>query len=334
MTASPTADASRTPEATAAASSAAASDPNTLVSGTPVTVVVKRDVKLTWIFLGSAGQLVEVRADRDPSGNVSPGLEITAPDGSVVSSQYTGGGYLRIATRIQQTGTFRVTLDGRGGSGGATVRLALDPYVPIASGTTTNATLALPDEIDRYTFDGSPGQFVEVRMVRDAASPVSPRFRLLNPFGQQLIDDYSSSGKGYLVKTARLSDKGVFRLEVSSHDAGATGAYTIEVNIDPFIALTLGSVVNGTLSKPVQRDRYRFACVTGQRIDFSIQADPAGNVEPFYNLVDPFGNGVANGYKSGQVTQASATCRFTGAYVLEVGAHGETEHGAYTLAAR
>lgn len=300
---------------------------------TQFVAVVVRDVTLEWKFDGAAGQLVEFRSDRDPTGDVHPRITVIDPSGREIADEHDQSrGWVRVAVRLGSTGEFRVKLSGRGGAGPASVRFVVDPFSAIEIGKVTAASLELPGELDRYTFPGEPEQLAEVRIVRDPGAPISPRIRIRNPFNDEILSDYDSYHSGYIVRTIRLKDSGVFTVETYASE-DATGAYTIEVNIDPYLPYAIGQTVTGQLRKPVERHRYKFACTAGRRINISVTPDPSGAVTPKFELSDPFGRDAYSDYSSyeGRAVQRDLTCEYTGDYVIAVRATKDTAHGGYTL---
>jgi len=329
----------RSPTSTAGAKLTATSTPSggpdTLTSGDTVTATMARDAKTSWSFHGEAGQLMELRADRDPTGNVSPAFEVFNPSGKSVLSEsdWNGRGYLQVSQILEDTGNFRIVLSGGNGSGPVTLRFWLDPFTGIEPTVELRESLDLPAEIDRFRFQGQPGQFVEVRMVRDPTGPVTPKFTLYNPFGEKVIDDSDWQDTGYLVRSAVLNDAGLFYLNVQAAHEGQVGPYALEVAVDPFIPFAIGQSAFGSITKPVQRDRYQFEGTANQTVYIQVDRDPAGNVTPTFALYDPFWTSVCEEYDyqdDGTVT-GECSLKFTGKYTLAVGARGETQSGGYSV---
>ena len=106
----------------------------------------------------------------------------------------------------------------------------------------------------------------------------------------------------------------------------AVGAYSFKL-IDVAQAaqvLTVGSVVNGTLSPAKETDIYRFNAVAGEQYYF----DQRSNAESIYwRLLDPYGRVVFG--PSGFSDQGVLTLGFTGTYTLLVEGHvGNTNNNA------
>jgi len=146
-------------------------------------VPLKGDVPWVQRFSANAGQLIEIRADRDPSGDAYPHIVILDPVGEEVADEadYNQRGFVRVTYEVQSTGRHTVQVDGQEGSGTVTIRFYVDPYVLMESGNVIPASLDLPDGVDRYEFTGSVGQLIVLRVSRGSNrvgqtpdSPVQP----------------------------------------------------------------------------------------------------------------------------------------------------------------
>ncbi len=303
---------------------------DSLQPGDELLVQISEGQTLEWTFPGEAGQLVEIRADRDPSGNAYPRLTLFDPGGSIVASDLGSPNrdYAVIDHTLESTGRFRVTLEGGDGAGLVSLRFLIEPFVDLEIGTEMIGALDFPEERDRYRFTGSPGQLVEIRMDRDPSGSVGPRLGLFNPFGERILYASDSWGRGYALDWTVLEDEGEFVLVAEAMEANAVGSYTIEVRIDPFIPFSIGNSVNGLLARSGQGDRYQFNGAAGEKI--CVQVD-AGNVRPRVELYDPFGE--REGMNTTQIISRGIDLDSTGAYYFRIAAFEPTETGGYTFAA-
>lgn len=305
-----------------------ASDPSEVVYETDIA----KDKTESWTFFAKKGDLIEVRADRADTANVKPSLEFLNPDGTRLNISSSSGAYLRLGDYAEFEGTHTVRLGGGGGTGHVTIRLTVNPFVAITAGNTSDAAFTFPDEVHRYTFPANPDDFVEIRMVTSDGSGVAPQFHLEDPFGKLVIgENYASRDVGFLVKSVRANAKGTFVVVARSHDVTATGAYSIEVVVNPFLALKIGESFSGNITKKQQTDRYRFTVGIDQTFSVGIEADAAGGVSPNFILYDPNRKQVDTRQASAFGVEKSYVATVPGTYFLYVSAKNPVSEGAYTV---
>ena len=147
------------------------------------------------------------------------------------------------------------------------------------------------------------------------------------------MDAPNSYSRDYLVTSVVLEDAGEFVLEVRARKREQTGGYLLEFLVDPYVPMQVGGSIQGSLNAAAQNDRYQFAGTAGQQVTLQVDADPAGNVAPTFELYDPFGRSVGgNGNSYSRATVAGEyTLESTGLFVVLVKAAGATQTGGYTL---
>jgi len=341
-----TAASTRTPIASATV--APPSDPDSLAETSPpapgtaiqrnvqFTMDLVADVRYEWTFDANDGDVVDMRADAASNTNVAPRLEIrTANDQSVASAQdYERNGYVVLDAQLTRGGTYRLTLSSGIGSGATTVRFAVNPYRSIRSGDSLTADIGLPGDVDRYVFDTMPGDLIEVRVTRDNHFTIRPRIEVSNDFGDQLDHalaiDYEDRGYALVRTSARKQVRHI--IYVGAENRGATGAYTIELNVNPGIEYALGSTVNAAIDQPEEVNRYRFTCTAGQRVSVTVRPLDTGTVRARAGIHGPSNDGNdAEQYDSAKPTQVSHTCRFSNTYEITVSAMDWREKGGYIL---
>jgi serine/threonine protein kinase len=351
---------SRTPFPTNSATPSSPTPPNTPLPGTPPTgddidilnvinlpapgavipdrsqfaLTLAADTDYRWKINASEGDLIEVRVDGAPTSNIQPEIEVSAVGGQKVSNYANSGQeYFRISLIAESTNVYDLRINARTGSGEATVRVRLNPYRPIAPNSAITASLDLPLEIDRYRFEARPDDLVEVRVVAASDTKIAPRYRLTDRFGDEVSANYGSSDAGYIVWHGFVEKEGFYTLAVSDAAEEATGSYTVEVLVEPFIPYGLGQSVRGTITKPEQLDRYLFTCAENQTINITITPDTDAKIHPGYELFDIGDDRAAGNYQAsdGRPLQATHTCKFDGPYYIAVRAAGNGERGGYTL---
>lgn len=227
-----------------------------------------------YTFAGITGQTVSLQL----SGvTVESGyLSILKPDGGILGTPTSFGsqGAVIDTQVLPASGTYAVLIDpGHVDLGHATLALYNTPDI---SGTImineapVTATLTVPGQRARYTFNGTAGQWVNLGLtsVTTASSVVS----MLNPDGTTLVSTTIGPSGGSLDPATMLP---------------ASGTYTIAV--DPVgyntgsMALTLTSPLVGTVSldgppvpinftKPGSMARYTFSGAAGQWVNLGFSS--------------------------------------------------------------
>jgi hypothetical protein len=158
---------------------------------------------------------------------------------------------------------------------------------PIAPGEVVSGNIAIPGEIDIYTFDVVAGD----RIFFDALTGSSFNFtwRLQPPSGALLFNT------GFADRdTIQFSTAGVYSLIVDG-STDRLGPYTFQlwdVPVDTPQALALDTSVPGAIDIPGQTRSYTFSAAAGQSLSFDLifgEANGAG-----FKLLDPNGGTVFN----------------------------------------
>lgn len=167
---------------------------------------------------------------------------------------------------------------------------------------TFEGSISREGEQGRHEFEAEAGQFVVIRMKRDPAGNVTPRFALEGPLGDEAANADAGYDGDYAVLEHTLARSGDYVIVAESR--GGLGSYTIDVDLDPFTALTAESEIVAEIGEPGERDWYTFDGLPEQLVVARVDRDPTGNVSPQLTLLDPFGEEVKSeraGYREGYV---------------------------------
>jgi hypothetical protein len=161
-----------------------------------------------YTFAANAGEsVIATLAEQVPTG-YDPALELRAPDGTLVVSDFTnfegvdGLGADLFAHNLAQTGTYtlRVSDNGQNETGNYTLTIAKlagaqspndgDGGV-IASGQRREGTIGLGD-LDVYTFTANANEPVILTTVEPVATGFDPYTRVYGPNGAFIIEDFTN----------------------------------------------------------------------------------------------------------------------------------------------
>ncbi|MBZ0290312.1 MAG: pre-peptidase C-terminal domain-containing protein, partial [Anaerolineae bacterium] len=210
----------------------------TTVDQTYAGQIARRGLRDVWSLYLSAGDII--------SAAVSPGdaafdplLELTAPDGSLVSQDdNSGGGRAALITSALApvTGLYRLRVTASGGFSSGSYGLVWHYINLAATATPQPGTLPIltfedsitPGEYQFYTFQGSAGQQIEIQVVARPGRDFDPVAALLDVDGQVIAhadDDGSALNPRF---TATLPANGTYRVRVNGYLTG--GEFTLIVN--------------------------------------------------------------------------------------------------------
>jgi hypothetical protein len=103
----------------------------------------------------------------------------------------------------------------------------------LLSGEPAQGAIDFVDDIDVWRFEALAGS----ELTLDLASPedaIDPVLRLLGPDGEELASD-DDGGPGFAARIAEqfLEEAGTYVVEVEAADMGGSGAYALEIALDP-----------------------------------------------------------------------------------------------------
>lgn len=256
--------------------------------GTGVGVSTVNHIGLA-IFDGTAGQRVSLKAAPGPNSTVA----IYKPDGAVLAQAGTG-----IATILLEpgllpvAGTYTVSVDPVGTGTGT---LTLTPYIvppdlsgaiaPSSTGASVAPSISVPGQNARYTFAGSVGQRISVKVSPGPLGTVL----LQGPDGATL----SSASVGVLtsfIEPQTLQAGNTHAVFVDLLAANTGSLTVIAYDVPPDVSGTIqpnGQLTNVSIQTPGQNGTLTFAGTSGQRVFVHVGTSaPSGTVA----LLNPDGS--------------------------------------------
>lgn len=189
-------------------------------------------------------------------------------------------------------------------------------FVPHGVSDTASGTIASQDQRDSFPFQGTQGQFLELRVKRTSGVTLMPRMELLDPSGAYEVKPPYSTGPEVQVERT-LASTGAYTIVVSAFTG--TGPYSVAWSLDRFGQLANGEQVSAALVDPAQNDRYRFEGKQGQALTARAQRTSGVSLEPRLTLLDPTRakEQTADSYGAAQVTLETKLAS-SGTYMLVV----------------
>ena len=220
------------------------------------------------------------------------------------------------------------------------------PMIPVAdTGYTVAGELnePAPDE-DEWTFEGSTGDLVELRMITAPGAPSLDTYLVLNgPNGERVTynDDYEglhagidwplgSDGQYTIVAKGYGQSVGLYNLTVKFVSIG--GASVAESDGGPITEVPAGQVSSsyGDIYAGYDEDVWEIPALTGDNL--LIILDGITRLDPTLTLLDPDGQQVAyNDDFVGRDSQITWEAQSDGVYLAIAKGYGGTSIGDYNL---
>jgi hypothetical protein len=308
-----------------------------------------------YTFMGRAGQraIVDLR-----SGDFDPYVFVRAPSGEQFDNDDFEGDASRslLSLDLKESGEYRVTVTSydKGETGGYTLSIDVGGSSAIAAPMERNGRLQSGDDtlgsgefVDRYEFEGSPGQHVAIDL---RSSAFDTYLILKDPAGEQTENDDSEAGSdvGHSSIEADLTEAGTYQVLVTSYESGVSGAYSL--TIDPsarpnrrsrasrdVTTLAVGGPVSGALenSDPTfedgeYHDTYVFNGSEGETVRIELSST---DFDTYLGLVTPSGQEIANDDFDGDTERSviELTLPETGRYRVQATSYAAAETGRYRL---
>ncbi|MBI3683138.1 MAG: pre-peptidase C-terminal domain-containing protein [Acidobacteria bacterium] len=318
-----------------------------------------------YTFTGVSGQRLTVTltsADFDtylvlvaPSGAVAATNDDSGPDTSNSRIEFTlneSGGWRIEATSYNQraTGSYTLTVSGcsEGGETACSTRpLSCQPAAGrLSADSCARGQRGSSYYTDVYTFTGRAGQTVTISL---ESSDFDSYLTLIGPSGAVAAtnDDAAANNSNSRIQYT-LPTAGTWRVEASSYNQRATGAYTItmsgceipESGPCPARSIACPGNASGTLSTSsctrgrrgvdYYTEALTFTGVQGQRVSLRLSSS---DFDPYLYLIAPDGTVAAENDDSGGArdSQINFTLNAGGTWRIEVTSFAARTTGSYTL---
>jgi len=251
-----------------------AGGPIALGTPTPIsTGVPGQNARLT--FAGTAGQRVSMKVANSTYSSATAAL--LGPDGKTLGSStfYTGGGFVDTRT-LPANGTYTLFVDPPSAStGSATVTLydvppdVAGPITP--GGAAVTATISTPGQNAKYTFDGTAGQRISLKVGPSTMS--TAYLSIAGPGGATVVSNTFVGTFDAFVDTRTLPTTGTYTIILDPQN-DVTGSATVmlwDVPADASAALTVGGPPQSlATTTPGQNATATFAAAAGQTVKLTL----------------------------------------------------------------
>jgi hypothetical protein len=194
---------------------------------------------------------------------------------------------------------------------GASAAIRLESEQVQTAASPIAGTLAVPGQIDTYTFSLSAATTIYFDSLTNSGSI---NWSLTGPSGQIVHQEAFSSSDSYENANPVLSlGQGAYSLTIAGTGA-TTGAYAFRLlDLSTATPITPGVAVSDTLSPGNSTNAYQFSGTAGERVFMDAQT---GGANTYWRLVDPNGQVVAN--SGSYFSDVQPTLSLTGTYTLLV----------------
>jgi len=248
---------------------------------------------------------------------------LNKPDGSQLTSRSTGiFAVLLEPGNLPVTGTYTVSVDPVGtGTGTLTLTLYNVPadltgtFTPTTSGDQKTITIGTPGQNARYTFSGTTGQRISLKISNGPIGTVL----ILNPDNTTLASK-SITVINQFIDTTTLVATGTHAVTVDLNEAN-TGSVTLtlyDVPADTTGTVTInGGAVGVTLSTPGQNGSLTFSGTSGQLVTVRVTNNTMSTTT--VKLLKPDGSQLTSSTSPlGSFNLAQQTLPVTGTYTVVV----------------
>src|SRR5881409_1761590 len=297
-----------------------------------------------YTFQGRRGQLVTVDLRSaefdtyliviDPSGKHHENDDHEGDSHrSLVSYELTEDGAYRILVTSYgsgETGAYDLRIQ-TGTASGVAAAAASGPRVERGRLVAGDDTLRSGEYVDRYTFDGRPGQRVTIDVV---SNEFDTYLMLIPPRGDRWENDDVDDKPHHSVIEADLTEAGQYRVLVTSYKGGETGAYELHLDFGAAAAAAAPTASQGRDVRPIAygetqtgslsaddgrlstgeyRDLYAFEGSAGDSVIVELASS---DFDPYLVFTPPQGEQIDNDDADGQqdLSRIALTLRATGRY--------------------
>jgi hypothetical protein len=231
-----------------------------------------------YTFSGTAGDWVVIRVY---SASFWPEARLARPDGTMVCDGHTVPGLLQLVCKLDTTGTHTVFVDVSvfGGTGPYTlyIQRTNSPANPVLMSydTALSDTISPSPEMDAFSFSGTNGDRVVIRLFSDSFWPEA---RLARPDGTILCANHTVPG--LLELSCQLDTSGTYAIlvnDLASAGGPLTGPYTLYIQRtnNPANPVPIGydETPSDTILPSPEMDAFAFSGTSGDRVVIRLFSD-------------------------------------------------------------
>jgi len=285
-----------------------------------------------YTFVGASGDQVLVRV-AETSGSLWPLIRVYRPNGTLLCEDYSPS-TAEVSCSLTSSGTHTILVGDYFGTYTGEYSLYLQRTnnpgnaIPIAFGNTLSGTVAAA-EMDAYTFVGTPGDQVLVRVAETSGS-LWPLIRVYPPNGTLLCEDYSPSTAEVF---CTLTSSGMHTILVADYFGTYTGQYSLYLqrtnNPGNATPISFGETLSGSIGAAAEMDTYTFCGASGDQVLVRV-AETSGSLWPLIRVYPPNGTLLCEDY-SPSTAEVSCSLTSAGMHTILVGDYLGTYTGEYNV---
>jgi len=282
----------------------------------------------SYIFSGTAGDVVVISAHHHGSSNLSVWADVYNPVGTYIGSAHEGNsGSLTLPT----TGTYTILVHDNSYyyTGGYGVCLSFSKGncgTAIACDQTIGNTISLGGQADSYIFSGTAGNVVVLSIRHNGSSNLGIRADIYDPTGTNLVGSVVEGSSGSIT----LPTTGTYTILVHDNSYYYTGAYGICLSYTKGFsgtAIACGQTINNSIGIAGQADSYSFIGTAGEVLSISAHHNGSSNLGARADIYDPTGTNIIGSALEGG--SGNLILQMTGIYTILVHDNGYFYGGNY-----
>jgi hypothetical protein len=289
--------------------------------------------KDTYTFNASAGDMLLAGMSQS-SDTLTPEITMYGPDGSKMCN--ISRSFIN-ACPITEAGSYTILADDFDGIYTGAYYLYMQRLnnpvnaAALAFGGFLPGEITMPAEMDAYTFTGSAGDKVLVRMGL-ASGTLRPRIRAYSPAGTPLCSTSNSSVAE--IDSCTLTATGSHTILVGDDYRSSNGIYYLSLqrlnNPGNAASIAFGQALSGSIQTLSEIDTFTFTAAAGDQVLVRMSRS-TGSLWPEIKVYGPDGTQVCGAFGYAVAEIAGCTLADTGSYTILADDYFETYTGDYGL---